>query len=295
MKRAIVVCGVILLLMLLAVRGSAQTYEYNVEVQVVDLQVSVTDERGQFVSDLKPEDFVVTEDGAPQEVLDLELSRQPFSIGVVLDTSSSMEPIWQIMMRGTTDFLSSLKQQDEYFVMTFDEQIRLRKDFGSPNSIAQLQLNNLRFGDRTRLFDALLAATDRLKESHYPRRALFLISDGVNTSGGSSLGQVIEAAQRAKTLVYALVTERSDTDVYTLRSLVESTGGTYFVLYDQFPRLQAAYDKIAEDLAHRFTLYYHSTGDPARKHPPQIRVQMKNPRWHVSFQKAYFPASADRP
>lgn len=266
----------------------AQTYEYNVEVQVVDLQVSVVDENGQYKSDLSSDDFIVTEDGAPQQVLDLELNRQPFSIGVLLDTSSSMESIFQIIARGTEEFLSSLKEQDEYFLMTFDEKIRLRKPFGAAAAGAPSDLRNLKFGDRTRLFDALLAALDQLNSAHYPRRALFLISDGVNTSGGSTLAEVIEAAQRSKTLVYALVTERGETDIYTVRNLVESTGGTYFVLYDQFPRLQAAYDRIAADLAHRVTLYYRSSSDSTRKKRPQIRVRMKNPKWRVSYQKAYF-------
>src|SRR5262245_12876903 len=114
---------VVLGLIVVSATASAQKYEYNVEVQVVDLQVSVTDENGKYRSDLNPEDFIVTEDDAPQEVLDLELTRQPFSIGVVLDTSSSMESIFQIIARGTQDFLSSLKEQDEYFLMTFDEKV----------------------------------------------------------------------------------------------------------------------------------------------------------------------------
>ncbi|HSP07034.1 MAG TPA: VWA domain-containing protein [Acidobacteriota bacterium] len=268
--------------------ASGQTYNYEVEVQVVDLQVSVTDEHGQFVSDLKPEDFMVTENGAPQDVLDLEINRQPFSIGVLLDTSSSMQPIFQIVTRGTRDFLSSLRQDDEYFLMTFDEKIRLLKDLGTAGSGADAELKKLRFGECTRLFDALMAALERLKQAQQPRRALFLISDGVNTAGGGSLGEVIEAAQRAKTIVYAMVAENGDSDILLLRTLTESTGGTYFVLYDNFPRLQAAYDKIAADLAHRFTLYYRSESDPSRKKPPVIHVQMKNPRWHVQYQKAYY-------
>lgn len=280
--------ALLILIVLVSAIASAQKYEYSVEVQVVDLQVSVMDENGQYKSDLTPEDFVVTEDGVPQDVLDLELSRQPFSIGVLLDTSSSMEPIFQIIARGTEDFLSSLNEQDEYFLMTFDEKIRMRKPFGATSAGVTADLKNLRFGDRTRLFDALLAALDQLRDAHYPRRALFLVSDGVNTAGGSTLAEVIEAAQRSKTLVYALVTERGETDIYTLRNLVESTGGTYFVLYEEFPRLHAAYDRIAVDLAHRFTLYYRSSSDSSRKKPPQIRVRMKNPKWRVSYQKAYF-------
>src|SRR6185436_16801289 len=99
----------------------------------------------------------------------------------------------------------------------------------------------------TRLFDAIIAATGRLGQAHYPRRALFLISDGVNTSGGSDLKEAIETAQKQKVLIYTLVIAKSDTDLNTMRELSESTGGTYFILFDEFPRLQAAYQKIASD------------------------------------------------
>lgn len=267
---------------------AAQELHESVEVQVVDLQVTVVNEKGKFVDNLTPADFIVTEDGVPQEVLDLEINRQPFSVGVLLDTSSSMQSIFQIMLRGTRDFLSSLKPDDEYFLMTFDGQVHMRKDLGSATQGADAELNNIRFGERTHLFDALLAAIDRLKQSHQPRRALFLISDGMNTGGAGSLNEVIEEAQRAKTLVYALIVENSDSDILSLRTLTKSTGGAYFVLFDKFPRLQAAYDRIATDLAHRFTLYYHSNSDQTRKKPPEIHVRMKDPRWYVGYQRAYY-------
>jgi Ca-activated chloride channel family protein len=198
--------------------------------------------------------------------------------------------VFQVIERGTRDFLSSLKPEDEYFLMTFDEKIRMRREFGATS--AAPGLNDLRFGDRTRLFEALGAALLQLQQAHYPRRALFLVSDGVNTAGGGDLSDAIREAQRAKALVYALVVEKRDTDLNTLRTLSESTGGTYFVLHDEFPRLQAAYEKISADLAHRFTLYYRSTSDYSRVQKPQIRLQMKNPRWRARYQRAYFAGEA---
>ena len=95
---------------------------YKVEVQVVELQVTVVDHNGNFQTDLKPEDFLVYENGVQQEVLDLELHRQPFSIGIVLDTSSSMGSQFMRAGRAAQDFVKALQPQDEYFVMTFDDE-----------------------------------------------------------------------------------------------------------------------------------------------------------------------------
>ena len=263
--------------------------QYRVEVQVVDLQVSVTDENREFVKDLKPEDFLVWEDNVLQDVLDLELTREPFSIGILLDTSFSMRPAFKIMAKGTEDFIWSLHPQDEFFLMTFDEKLVLKKDFGLANQKTSLKLSELKYGEATRLFDAILAAEQRLQSAHYPRRALFIISDGMNTSGEGDLKSAIEEAQKNKIIVYSMMLENSEADIATLRMLSDQTGGSYFVLYPQYPRLQAAYDKIARDLANRFTLYYRSHSDYTTVHKPVIKLQMKNPRWRVQFQKAYFP------
>jgi VWFA-related protein len=260
-----------------------------VNVQVVDLQVSVLNKSGEFISELAPEDFLVWENDVAQEVLDLETKRESYSIGVLIDTSRSMQSVFKITGRSTTDFLSSLRPDDEYFIMTFDDKIRVHQEAAKKSETEEKDWNDFRYGDRTRLFEGLDAALDRLSKAAYPRRALFLISDGVNTSGSGSLDQVIQKAQKHKVIIYCLILENMDADYHSLRRLSEKTGGTYFVLYDEFPRLQAAYNKIAMDLGHRLTLYYRSRSDYSGKSKPEINIRMKNPDWTVRFQRTYFP------
>jgi VWFA-related protein len=274
----------LLLLFSLSLNG-----QYIVDVQVVDLQISVLDRKGSFIADLKPDDFLIREDGVNQTVLDLNLAREPFSIGILLDTSSSMSSSFKITTRGTEDFLSSLGDQDEFFLMTFDDRLRMAKPQGLALERTSVNLKDLHFGQGTRLYDAVDAGVDKLRTARYPRRALFVISDGVNTRGGGSLGKAIATAQKNKVIVYSLVIDRSDSDFNALRTLSEQTGGTYFILYKDFPRLQAAYTKISSDLAHRFTLYYRSTSDYGKGKKPKIQVQMKNREWQVRYQKTYYP------
>ena len=265
--------------------------QYVVNVQVVDLQVSVVNKRGEFISDLMPEQFLVYENGVAQQVLDLENRREPFSIGVLIDTSSSMQSVFQLTGRSTTDFLSSLRPDDEYFVMTFDDHVKVHQELKKKEEAPQNDWNDFRYGQRTRLFEGLTSALDRLSKATYPRRALFLISDGVNTTGSGNLQKAIQIAQRNKVIIYCLILENMDADYRSLRQLSERTGGTYFVLYDEFPRLQAAYNKIAMDLGHRVTLYYRSTSDYGGKKKPDIQIRMKNPEWTVRFQQTYFPGA----
>ena len=276
------------ILLLTAVFANAQ---YVVNVQVVDLQVSVLNKKGEFISELTPEDFQVWENDVPQEILDLETKREPFSIGILIDTSSSMQSVFMITGRSTTDFLSSLRPDDEYFVMTFDEKIKLHQDLQKKADAKQNDWNDFRYGAGTKLFEGVHSALERLSQASYPRRALFLISDGVNTRGSGNLDEAIAFAQQNKVIIYCLILEKPDSDYNALRKLSESTGGTYFVLYDEFPRLQAAYNKIAMDLGHRFTLYYRSSSDYSARQKPEIKIKMKNKDWNVRFQRAYYPGS----
>jgi len=273
---------------LLILVASVAFSQYVVEVQVVDLQVSVVDSAGNYLTELAPEDFEVQENGVLQEVLDLETIRQPFSIGILVDTSSSMERSQKLALKATEDFVYSLHPDDQFFLMAFSADLKVR-EFAAASRRTEMNLDGIKTGGSTRLYDAVIAAVDYLKGAKYPHRALFIISDGVNTSGKGSLKQAIETAQRSKVLVYSLVIEKRESDLLTLTSLSESTGGSFFVLYGEFPRLQAAYQKIAADLANRFTLYYRSTSDYTGKRKPEIKLQFKRPGFRVHYQKTYWP------
>jgi Ca-activated chloride channel homolog len=282
MKRALLAIVCILI-------GRFLLAQYQIEVQVVDLQVSVADQQGNFLTDLRPEDFLVWEDGSPQTVLDVDQKRDPFSIGILYDTSSSMTSSSPYMMRATDEFIYSLQKDDEFFVLTFDDKIRIIQDFKLAADRAGW--NNTKFGsgEGTRLYDALIEGISHLQKARYPRRALLVISDGVNTRGSKGLKEAITSAQKDQVIIYSIVLERTTENFNALRNLSDETGGTFFTLYKDFPRVQAAYNKIAGDLAHRFTLYYRSNSDYRKGRKPKIQVQMRTPGWKVRYQKTYFP------
>ena len=148
--------------------------------------------------------------------------------------------------------------------------IRIRTEMQLASNAVIPDFFSYRYGERTRLYEGLMKGVDRLKNSRYPHRALFLISDGANSKGDYRLKDVIKIAQQNKTLIYSLIVEKGGADLFVLGTLSDQTGGTSFVLNKEFPRLEAAYKKIASDLAHRVTLYYHSTSDYSQEGKPQI-------------------------
>jgi VWFA-related protein len=270
------------------IQSSQKPLHIDVEVQVVELQISVVDKSNNFLTDLTGEDFIIHENGIPQTVLDVELQRQPFSIGIVIDTSSSMQSQFLRIGRAAKDFVSSLRSIDEFFVLTFDDRIKVTHEMQTASTAVVPDFLSLDYGQRTKLYEGLISGLNRLKESHYPQRAIFLISDGMNSLGKYDCADVIRTAQQNKTLIYSLIVQKDSLDFNVMYRLAEETGGTYFVLDTDFPRLKAAYEKIASDLAHRITLYYQSKSDYTKEKKPVIQIITKNPAYKVRFQKAFY-------
>jgi VWFA-related protein len=281
----------VLLFLVVSLPCFADELQYSVEVQVVDLQVSVCDKLGNYITDVQPEDFIVTENDVAQEVLDVTAEREPFSIGIVLDTSSSMESSWRIATKATEDFVASLRKEDEFFVLSFDDDVKVRSEFAYAGD-APFKLGNLHYGNRTAMFEGIINSIVKLSTAHYPRRALFIISDGMNTWGPGDEKTAREMAQKTKTVIYSLIVQSDDYSLFNpLVTLPQATGGTYFLMEEQFPRIKTAYEKIASDLAHRMTLYYRSHSDYSATKKPVIKIKMRNPDWRVQYQKAYYPES----
>jgi len=281
----------VLLLLIISIPCVADELQYSVEVQVVDLQVSVCDKLGNYITTVQPEDFIVTENDLPQEVLDVTAEREPFSIGIVLDTSSSMESSWRIATKATEDFVASLRKEDEFFVVSFDDDVKVRSEFAYAGD-APFKLGNLHYGNRTAMFQGIINSIVKLSTAQYPRRALFIISDGMNTWGPGDEKTARELAQKTKTVIYSLIVQSDDYSLFNpLVTLPQATGGTYFLMEEQFPRIKTAYEKIASDLAHRMTLYYRTHSDYAATKKPVIKIKMRNPDWRVQYQKAYYPGS----
>jgi len=139
------------------------------------------------------------ENNVPQTVLDMETIRQPFSIGILLDTSSSNAALDGNRHEATEDFVYSLRPSDEYFLMVFSDGLE------GPAVCSATERNQLSFWrSRDRGIDKAVRSRDlrrRLPErGPIPHRALFIISDGVNTAGKGSLREAMRQRSAARCL-----------------------------------------------------------------------------------------------
>lgn len=209
----------------------------KVRVERVHHSFVVTDDKERIVTDLKPTDFEVYEDGKKVNVdFFTGVTLPPLRVGLLLDTSNSVRLMFKGEQEASIDFVHNLlgeRTRHAAFLMTFDSTKDIVKEFTSdPNELADA-IRKLKVGGGTALFDAVhQACRDKLLPLHSPnglRRVLVLVTDGEDDASRYSIEQVINMAQRAQVSIYAISMNSygvSSPGDKILERLTQETGGT---------------------------------------------------------------------
>jgi VWFA-related protein len=203
----------------------------SVNVKVVTLPVTVRDKHGKIVRNLTKDDFVLEEDGRPQTIKYFSQDANlPLTLGLLVDTSWSQRNMLDEERNASRSFLDQMlaQEKDKAFVIHFDKEVELLQDLTSSRGQLQKALDALETppppgreqpqaggsppdGQRrmrrggTLLYDAVFLASDELMKKQQARKALIVLSDGVDRGSKKSLESAIEAAQRADTVVYSIL------------------------------------------------------------------------------------------
>jgi hypothetical protein len=194
----------------------------SVEVKLVTLYATVRDKHGKLIADLNKEDFALDEDGRPQTISHFVRDTDvPLTLGLLVDTSFSQRGVLDDERKASYTFLDHmLRDKDTAFVIHFDRQVELLQDLtpSRPKLQAALQLldasprdtsdDDQSSGQRhagTLLYDAVYLASNELMKKQQGRKALFVLTDGVDRGSKKTLEDAVEAAQRADTSVYSIL------------------------------------------------------------------------------------------
>jgi VWFA-related protein len=200
--------------------GGQQGTTFSADVNLVTLLAVVRDEHGRFVKDLSESDFLLLEDGRPQRIGHFsQESNLPLTLGLLLDTSASMTRVLDDEREAALGFLKEVlrPQVDRAFVVQFDSAVsvltaltssrrKLDQDLSTISPEAQFSRRRgiTHNGASTVLYDALRLAAERTMAPLQGRKAIILLSDGMDAGSRTSLAEAIDAAQRADTLVYTI-------------------------------------------------------------------------------------------
>src|SRR6185437_1609399 len=206
----------------------------SVDARLVNLPVVVRDKKGALVQNLTKADFTLQVDGHPQTIRYFDLdSNLPLTLGLLVDTSLSQRKVLDDERTASGTFLDEMltappnRAPDQAFVIQFSRQTELLQDITPSRPKLQAALNEIdtpnpddssasdsgnsggNSGHRshaggTTLYDATFLASDELMKKQNGRKALILLSDGVDRGSKENLASAIEAAQRADTILYAI-------------------------------------------------------------------------------------------
>lgn len=266
-----------------------ETAVFRAEVSAVLLYVTAVDDRGAYMSGLEAEDFEVYEDGDRQTISNFSSEPRPMVVGLLLDTSGSMQGTKiQQARQGALTFLQQVGQDDEVFIMTFDSFPRMRRELTGNVALLREALSDLQVGGATAMNLAVLDGADALAERP-ERRALILLSDGYDTTQTVSVEQAVDYARRQDVRVYSIgifdvgtgpasrrfgnTFDRINPGERALRAFADGSGGRSYIL-NSLGELQAAYEDIAHELKSQYALAYRPSDPPdsGEWHDIEVRV-----------------------
>lgn len=253
----------------LAAQGAGQ--RFRVGIDLVSLNVTVTDAEHRFITDLEKAQFDVYEDGVKQDISFFTKTQLPVALALLLDSSASMEEKLKTAQEAAVGFARRLRPQDVAAVIDFDSRVEIAQPFTSDGKALEEAIRKTLAGGSTSLYNALYISLKELKRvqarsaDEIRRQAVVVLSDGEDTSSLLGYEEVLDLAKRSEVVIYAigLRSPRQQTGKgfreaeFVLRTLAQETGGRAF-FPEQIAQLTGIYDQISEELASQYTLGYTS-------------------------------------
>jgi VWFA-related protein len=297
----------------------AQDEPIRVDVNLVSVLASVRGKSGALIGNLEKSDFKIFEDGKEQTIKNFARETDlPLTIGLLVDTSESQERLIEIERRAAAQFFSKvLRTKDEAFLIQFGAEAELLQDSTNSTRLLQDGLRQLRLSvpvgglhpgpvptaqnqAGTILYDAIyLAANERLRND-VGRKAMVLITDGVDTGSKVSRDKAVEAAQKADAIIYSIyyvdraaygggfgTISLGSSGEGELRRMSSETGGQVFHV-DRNHTLDDAFREIQDEMRSQYAITYQPPS-PKRDgsyHKIDLRVSSKDNK--VQARKGYY-------
>ncbi len=272
---------------------------FRSSVRTVPVYATATDSSGRLVPDLTQDDFEILDNAKPVGITSFSNDPQPFTAVVMLDTSASMTEHLKLLNQASEQFLMRLLPVDRAQVGAFNDKLQLSGKFTNNRDELISALDDLQFGNSTRLWDGLAFGMDALK-SVDGRKVVLLFTDGDDTASKVRYGEIQARARDEEVMVYGIGLEtnffngqrqvRSKPD-RNLRRIAEETGGGSFEL-QKTDQLAPTFTRVAQELRSQYLLAFAPETLDGKVHKLDVRV--KRPGVTVRARKSY-SAAADAP
>jgi Ca-activated chloride channel family protein len=293
-------------------QNMATAATFRASSQMVLVPVTVTDRNGKAIEGLRAKDFDVREDRVSRRILSFNSEDAPCSVGLVLDISGSMRYTLDAAKGVAHSFIQTANQGDEFLVLTVSTKPDSIAVFTSDIADLEENIGRTSPGGMTALIDTVYLGLNRMRKARQPRRALLILSDGVDNYSRYSKRELMRAAVEADVQIYAIIVgngsdggsaatiplrlsliskpidrAREHEGPLLLEELSDKTGGLHFHVRSKIEANEAAI-KIGRALRNEYVIGYQpaSSGGTGKWH--RIRVNSNLPNINVYARDGYY-------
>ncbi len=297
MKFVIALCAA-----LLAVTQCAAQADLNIVVDttLVVIPVTVTDPSNRFVLGLEKEDFTLLEDDVQQKIVHFSGEDAPLSVGIIVDTSGSMDLKMDTSHRAVTEFLKTMNAQDEAFLIQVSDQAEILQGFTGDMRQIENKMGSLQSGGLTALLDAIQLGVQEMKKAKNPRKALVVVSDGGDNHSRYTPKDIKDIVREADTQIFAFgvfdpvllpgLPSEEVSGPRLLGQIADQTGGRAYGA-SQFSQLPGIAEKIAIELRNQYVLGYYPKNSERDGKYRHVEVKIQQPqglpalkaRWRLGY------------
>jgi Ca-activated chloride channel homolog len=280
MKR-VATAGLVLVLCLVSAAQESDT-TFKVDVKLVNVFVTVTDERGAPIAGLKKDNFDLTEDDKAQKIalFDKE-SALPLNIVMAIDTSLSTRKDLPLELASARRFVHAiLRPVDVLSLYAFSETVSELTGFTPDLRVIDRAIDHVRLGSATALYDALFLGSEAL-EPRQGRKVMVVITDGGDTMSKVNYQEAVRAAETAEAILYSIIVVpieasagRDTGGEHALIQLSADTGGKYFYA-SSLAQLDEAFRQISDELRTQYLLAYYPSQRLSDSDFRRIQVRVK--------------------
>jgi len=260
---------------------------FGAGIDVINLNVLVTDGRSRYLTDLGEKDFAIFEDGIRQELSLFTHEELPLSVILLIDTSASMDEKIGAAQTAAVRFVKTFKPEDVGEVVQFNERVTTLQDFTADQGALEAAIRRTSTSGPTAMHNALYVSLKELerhkKAGELRRRAIVLLSDGEDTASLVKDEQVLELARSSEVCIYA-ISLRGDRSAqrerlafsqaqHVLTALTRETGGqVYFP--NSLSELDSVYERVALELRSQYNIGYVSSNKRKDGHWRRIVIRV---------------------
>jgi Ca-activated chloride channel family protein len=273
----------------------------RVDVNLVQVPLTVTDPMNRLVTGLEKENFAVYDNNIGQTIKYFSSDDAPLTIGVVFDLSGSMASKFVRARKALTEFLRTSNPDDEFFVVGFNDRPAVIVDYTSDVDDVEARMVMLKPENRTALIDAVYLGVDHLRKAKYDRKALLIISDGGDNRSRYTENELRRVVREADVQIYSIgifdtyaATSEEQLGPVLLTDICEMTGGRMFKVNDVADLSDIA-ARISAELRNEYVLGYTPTEAKHDGNWRKLKVRLTPPpglpQLTVHFRQGYYAPS----